>query len=244
MTEPPTETDPASDRPFTWLEPAHPESDAETAAAVGSAAVPGSAVAIPESVPYQVQAYPVPTRTYPTQAYGRSLPAEVYPPQPAEDAPWPVVTGEPPRIRRRRSVGLILIIALVVLLAGGATAAFVLIGPASSRGSATPAAAVEGFLDGIYEKHSAKEAGRYVCTRARNDAELDQIVFNVKTFKQEFTSPRTAWTYPNIQPNGRQAAATVTLTMSTANEQVSQHRFELLLVDDRGWWVCDVRPLT
>ena len=243
MTEPPAEsTAPGSDEPFSWLEPSTPAGDTP---GVEHSATPGSAVAVPESVPYEVQAYPMPpyNQTYPTQTYGRSLPAQVYPPQPDEDTPWPLVTGEPPRRRRRPSLVLWLILALVVVLAGGATAAFVLIGPASSRGAATPADAVEGFLDAIYGKHSAKDAARFVCARARNDAELDQIVFGVKTFEQEFSSPRTTWTYPEIKPNGKQATATITLSMSTANDQVAEKRFELLLVDDRGWWVCDVNTL-
>ncbi len=237
---------PGSDQPFAWLGSAEPTFNATASApAVGAAAVPGSAVALPESVPYEVQAYPMPTyiQTYPTQTYGRSYPVEVYPAQPADDTHWPLVSGEPPRRRRRPPLILGLIIALVVVLAGGATAAFVLIGPSSSRGSATPEEAVEGFLDAIYGRHSAKDAARFVCERSRNDAELDQIVFGVKTFEQEFTSPRTSWAYPSIQPTGRQATATVTLRMSTADEQVSERRITLLLVDDRGWWVCDVQTL-
>jgi hypothetical protein len=239
------ESTPGSDQPFAWLDPAPTLSDSSGTPAVGSAAVMGSAVALPESVPYEVQAYPMPTygQTYPTQTYGRTYPAEVYPPQPADDAPWPLVSGQPPRPRRRPPLMLGLIIALVLVVAGGATAAFVLVGPSSSRGSATPAEAVEGFLDAIYGKHSAKEAARFVCERARDDAELDQIVFGVKTFEQEFASPRITWAYPAIQPNGQQATATVTLTMNTANEQVSERRLTLLLVDDRGWWVCDVQTL-
>ena len=44
-----------------------------------------------------------------------------------------------------------------------------------------------------------------------------------------------------IRPSGRQASAEVTLTMTTLNEQVSSRAVTLLLVEDRGWWVCDVR---
>ena len=221
MTEPPADpTEPRSDS-FAWLQPA-PRTQ------TGSAATGGA----------PISAY---NQTYPSQTYGRSYPAEVYPPQPSDDAPWPLVSGEPPRARRRPSLVLGLVIALVVVLAGGATAAFLLIGPASSRGSASPAAAVDGFLDGIYGKHSSKDAARFVCARARNDQELDQIVFAVKTYEQEFTSARTTWTYPDIHPAAGQATAEVTLTMTTANEQVAEKQITLLLVDDRGWWVCDVQ---
>jgi hypothetical protein len=233
MSEPPVDPTAAQADSFHWLEPSHkPEA--------GSPSPGGGAVA----VPYDVQAYPLPSRnpTYPIQVYGRDHPAEVYPPQPSDDSPWPLIRGEPPVLRRRRPWLVIgSIIALIVVLAGGATAAFVLIGPASSRGSGTPAEAVDGFLDGIYAKHSAKDAGRFVCERARNDQELDQIVFGVKTFEQEYTSARTTWSYPDIRPAGGQAEARVTLRMTTANEQVATKEITLLLVDDRGWWVCDVQ---
>src|SRR5262245_37771616 len=179
MTEPPTDPAAAEADPFHWLEPS-------PRPAIGSAPVTGGAVAVPESVPYDVQAYPMPTQAqnYELQTYGRDHPAEVYPPQPSADSPWPLIRGEPPVPQPRRpSLVLGLIIAVVVVLAGGATAAFVLIGPTSSRGSASPGDAVDGFLDGIYAKHSSKDAARFVCERARNDQELDQIVFGVKTFE-------------------------------------------------------------
>lgn len=218
----------------------------------------------PHSIPYEVQAYPMPSqppRSYPAQSYpaqvfpaqvfpAHVLPAQVhptrafpdvYPPQPTDDMPWPLVAGEPPVPPRRRvalAVGIAL--AVLVLLGGAGTAAYFLVGPAKARGAAQPSAAVEGFLGAVYTTHSAKDAAAFVCPRARNNAELDQIVFTVKTFEKDYASPRTTWTYPQIQPVGRQASAAVTLTLTTAHEQVSQKTITLLLVNERGWWVCDV----
>ena len=85
----------------------------------------------------------------------------------------------------------------------------------------------------------AEECG-YVCERARDESELDQVVFGVKTFEKDYPSPRTTWTYPPIVPQGSTAAASVTLTLTTANEQVATKQVRLLLVHDRGWFVCDV----
>jgi hypothetical protein len=56
-----------------------------------------------------------------------------------------------------------------------------------------------------------------------------------------YTAAHTTWRYPAIRPEGRQAAAQVTLTMTTANQQVASRQVTLLLVDHRGWSVCDVR---
>jgi hypothetical protein len=196
------------------------------------------------AIPYEVQAYPMPSYpsdVYPPSSYsGRGYPGQLYPPQPAADAQWPLVAGEPPPQRRRPLLVIGIVVALVLVLGGGGLAAYFLVA-GRTLGSATPAGAVEGFLDAVYTKHNGKEAAGFVCPSARDESELDQVVFGVKTFEKDFPSPRTSWTYPEIRPDGRQAKADVTLTLATANEQVSQKRLTLLLVDDRGWWVCDVQ---
>ncbi|HEY7223017.1 MAG TPA: hypothetical protein VH561_05295 [Micromonosporaceae bacterium] len=180
-------------------------------------------------------------RAYPGRTYGRAQPGEAaYPEQPPEDAVWPLVTGTPPR-PRRRLLGITLVVTLVLLLAGGVAGAWVLIDPAGLRGADTPGQAVDGFLAAVYETHDARAAGRNVCGRARNDADLDQLVFQVKQNQGAYTAAQTTWSYPPIRIEGRQAAAEVTLTMTTANEQVASRVITVLLVDDRGWWVCDVR---
>jgi hypothetical protein len=196
------------------------------------------------AIPYEVQAYPMPaypTDVYPASSYsGRGYPNQLYPPQPPADAPWPLVAGEPPPARRRPLLLVGIVLTLVVVLAGGGTAAYLLVN-GRNAGAAAPADAVEGFLDAVYTKHSGEDAARFVCPRARNESELDQVVFGVKTFEKDYPSPRTSWAYPQIHPNGQEATALVTLTLVTANEQVAEKRITLLLVDDRGWWVCDVQ---
>lgn len=197
-----------------------------------------------ERRPAVVQAYPMPT--YPTDVYpassysGRGYPNQLYPPQPPADAQWPLVAGEPPPTRRRPLLWVGIVVALVVVLGGGGTAAYLLVS-GRNAGAAAPADAVEGFLGAVYITHSGEDAAGFVCPRARNQAELDQAVFEVKTFEKDYPSPRTTWTYPEIRPSGQQATALVTLTLVTANEQVSEKRITVLLVDDKGWWVCDVQ---
>jgi hypothetical protein len=219
-------TDPAA-------EPWSPASELERRGAVEARAVP-----------YEVQAYPMPT--YPTDVYpassysGRGYPNQLYPPQPPEDAQWPLVAGEPPPTRRRPLLVVGLVLALVIVIGGFGAAAYVLV-DGRDAGSAAPADAVEGFLDAVFTKHSGKDAAAYVCPRARSEAELDQVVFGVKTFEKDYPSPRTSWAYPQIRPDGATASAVVRLTLTTANEQVAEKQITLLLVDDKGWWVCDVQ---
>jgi len=178
----------------------------------------------------------------PAAPYGYPVEAEVYPPQPAADAQWPLVSGQPPRPRPR--LGPVLLALLVVLVLGGLAAAFAVVGPVGDRGSGTPAEAVDGFLGGIYGTHSAKDAARFVCENARDDNELEQIVFQVRQLEESYSSARTTWNYPDIQADGRRASAQVTLTMTTANEQLATRTVALELVDNRGWWVCDITIAT
>jgi hypothetical protein len=178
-----------------------------------------------------------PGRVYQSRGYGRE--DLHYPPQPPEDAQWPPVSGEPPR-RRWRPPLAVLIVLLVLALAGGTVAAFVYIGPASARGSRTPGEAVDGFLGAIFTNHDARAAARFVCARARNDDELDQTVFNVRNTDSEYAGALVTWAYATIRPTGDSAQVPVTLTLKTANDQVADRQITVALVDDRGWWVCDI----
>ena len=215
--------------PPDYSDPLHGISDLPRRPVVGSAPVTGGF-----SVPDQ----PVPYRDYPGRMYGRTPPTDAYPDPPSANAPWPVVAGEAPR-PRRRMLGVVVAAIALVVIAGGVAGAWLLVGP-SMRGDETPEAAVNGFLTGIYETRDAGDAGRHVCERARDDAELDRIVFEVRQHAEAFTAARTTWEPPTVRTEGRSATADVTLTMTTLNEQVATRAITLLLVDDRGWWVCDV----
>lgn len=153
----------------------------------------------------------------------------------------PLALGESPRPTRRRGFALIAVV--VALLAGVVVTTYLLAGSIGGRGADTPEQAVDGFLAGIYETRDPRVAGTFVCDSARDDAELDRIVFQVSQHDQAYTGARTTWSYPTIRTEGRRAAADVTLTMTTANEQVANRLVTLLLVDDGGWWVCDVRTV-
>lgn len=143
--------------------------------------------------------------------------------------------------RKRRRPGFALIAILVALVGAGVVTTSVLAGLPSSSGANSPEQAVDGFLAAIYDDHDPRAAGRYVCERARDDEELDRLVLRVSQQEAEYPGSQTTWAYPPIQREGRTAAAEVTLTMTTPNEQVASRVVTFLLVDDGGWWVCDVR---
>ena len=172
--------------------------------------------------------------------YGRGVNTDEYPPRRRRDDT--VVVGEPPRPPRRgRDFRLIAVV--VAVLAAVVVATYLIADPLGGRGADTPEQAVDGFLSGIYEARDPQAAGSFVCDSARDEAELDQIVFQVTQYEEAYTGARTTWSYPPIKVDGRGAAATVTLTMTTANEQVATRDVTLVLVEDGGWWVCDVRTV-
>jgi hypothetical protein len=172
----------------------------------------------------------------PSRLYGRGAPTDEYPQQSL------VVAGKPPRPRRRRR-GFQLFAVAVTLLAAVLVATYVLAGQSAERGANSPDQAVEGFLTNIFDAHDATAAGTFVCASARNDDELSRTVLQAIVQEQGYTGAQTTWSYPPIRTEGRRAAADVALTMTTANEQVASKSITVLLVDDNGWWVCDIRTV-
>jgi hypothetical protein len=151
----------------------------------------------------------------------------------------------PPSRRRPRRPGLLASLALVVavlLCGGGGTTAFIVVQQEQPRGGDEPRDAIEGFLEEVFTNHSAAGAAQYVCPQARDAEHLNELVTRVAEFQDRFNEPRTRWEYPPVEEDGRRAAATVTLTLTTADEQEATRKVRLLLVEIRGWWVCDAEP--
>jgi hypothetical protein len=176
----------------------------------------------------------------PARPYGRTPGVDAYPEAPAADAPWPVVAGEAPRTRRRGALGIVVAIAVVLLIGAGVSAAWLLVGP-GARGDDTPQEAVDGFLTGVYQSHDASDAAGHVCERARDQGELGRIVSAVSQQDDAYPGAHTTWTTTTLSIAGRQATADVTVSLTTVNEQVANRSLTLELIDDRGWWVCDVQ---
>src|SRR5690606_25963731 len=128
----------------------------------------------------------------------------------------------------RRGRGFTVFGVAVALLGVVVVATYLLAGSLSGRGADTPEEAVDGFLSATYEARDPRAAGTFVCESARDEATLDQIVFQVTLHEQAYTGARTTWSYPPIRTEGHRAAADVTLTMTTANEQVASRLVTLI----------------
>jgi hypothetical protein len=195
-----------------------------------------------ENLPWSGGAAPSPAVPFPApQPPVTQSPAAHAPAAQAPTTQAPVTQGSATQPRRRRRPGFALIAVLVALVGVGVVTTSMVAGLPNWSGANSPEQAVDGFLAAVYDTHDPHEAGRFVCERARDDQELDRLVQRVSQQAEEYPGSRTTWAYPPIQREGRTAAAEVTLTLTTANEQVATQAVTLLLVDDGGWWVCDVR---
>jgi hypothetical protein len=145
-------------------------------------------------------------------------------------------------LRRRRAgllAGLLLSLLIVVCLAGG-TGAYLLVQHAQPVGSTQPQAAVDGFLGAVFTDHDPDKAGEFVCARARDPRDLQRLVEKVSEVEERYRSPRTTWQIGPTRRGDHEASVPVRLTLTTGDDQVAEHEITLLLVDQRGWWVCDV----
>jgi hypothetical protein len=155
--------------------------------------------------------------------------------------PGPVAAKPGPRRVGPAALATAVFITVLALCLGGGAVSFFVVQSLEPRGTATPESALEGFLRAVFVDRDADRAADFVCADNRNDEELARLVFEVRTFTSRYSSADTRWTYPGVRRTGkREASADVTLTLSTVDQRVSEKRVRLLLVDDSGWWVCEV----
>jgi hypothetical protein len=149
--------------------------------------------------------------------------------------------SQPYRPARRPGLIASLILGLAVALCiGGGLEAFALVQDAQPRGSTDPKVAVDGFLSAVFSSHSPAAAADFVCSRNRNVEELTKMVERIRAFEEQFESPRTSWDTQDVEVNGRSAATTVRLRLTVDAAQVAEERLRLKLVEQRGWFVCEV----
>lgn len=145
----------------------------------------------------------------------------------------------PHRPRVGPLAGLVLGLLVLLCLAGG-TGAYLLVQHAQPVGSAQPQGAVNGFLAAVFTDHDADKAGEFVCSRARDPSQLQRLVDKVNEVEAGYRSPHTTWQIGPVRTGDHEATAPVRLTLTSADDQVAEHEITLRLVDQRGWWVCDV----
>jgi hypothetical protein len=138
-----------------------------------------------------------------------------------------------------RLAGLTLVL-VVVLCLGGGTGAYFLLDATEPRGQLDPAAAVNGFLRAIFTEHDSDHAADFVCPAAARSGDLRDLVNKIRDFEDQFAGGRTSWSDPTISVHRHRATATLALSFDRDGQQLAQRRLELLVVDQRGWWVCAV----
>lgn len=145
---------------------------------------------------------------------------------------------------RRKGAGLaaLALFACLVACLGGGLGAYLLVERLQPRGSANPAQAIDGFLTAVFDEKDPGVAARFVCPDSRDERQLATLVYEIATFEARYDSSPTSWTYPTVEvaTSRRSATATIELTLTQGRNELAQKRIRLILVDDHGWWVCDV----
>jgi hypothetical protein len=165
------------------------------------------------------------------------------PPQPPPLAPheWYQQAAPPPKKRKGLLIGILSAVFVLFLAAGGASA-YVLTRD-NTKGQATPAAAVDGFLTAVYTNHDATAATRYVCPQARDRAKLAAKIDEIRQRDSKYELPKYSWRAPQAdkQATADEARMTTVVTLRTGNEQKAQQPLLFVTTRHNGWWVCEVK---
>lgn len=157
---------------------------------------------------------------------------------------YPPYGEAPPAPKKKRGLLIASIVLAVALLlcGGGGTAAFLVLRNAESgEGAPTPTEAVTGFLTAVYTEQDAARAATLVCPAARDAKAIAKRVKQVQDLSQTYKSPRFSWLIPVVgDQNQERAIVSVKVTMATADEKVSHQELKFTVVQESGWWVCEV----
>ncbi|GAA2593658.1 hypothetical protein GCM10010435_85830 [Winogradskya consettensis] len=147
------------------------------------------------------------------------------------------------RPRRRTGRWIVLALVLVLLLfAGGTVSAYLLLRDADSgKGAPDPATAVDRFMTAIYTQQNATAAENLVCREARDAAELQTRVNQIRAYATEYQAPSFSWENPSVSGlSTERATVGVQLTMTTDDEKSAEQRLTFTVIRKTGWLVCDV----
>jgi hypothetical protein len=182
-----------------------------------------------------------PPAGYPPAGYPTGYPPAGGPLDPGNMAGQFAVLESPAPKRRRGLVIGIVVAALVVVAGGGGIGAFLLTRD-TSKGQATPTAAVTGFFTAIYTDNNVTEASRFVCADSRDPAKLTTKINEIKAQDTKYNNPRYSWSNPESQPNGPdETIVTSTVTVATSNEQKASQNLRIVATRHNGWFVCEIQ---
>ncbi|MFC6015516.1 hypothetical protein ACFP2T_04805 [Plantactinospora solaniradicis] len=188
---------------------------------------------------------PAPPPPYGQPGFGQSGPGDPYPDAAgAATAPGYAPIGLAPAPRKRRGLlfaSIALATTLLFCVGGGVSAYLLLRNADRGEGAAEPAAAVDDFLKAVYTDRDADRAASLTCPEARDDDKIAAKVEEVTEQTSTHDTPRFRWTEPKIdEQDTERALVSTTLTMTTGDERTVDQLLGFIVVEENGWWVCDV----
>jgi hypothetical protein len=234
---------PAEGAPPTWPEAAPQYPPAVDPFATGAQApIPPAPAAYPPQPPGA--AYPPQT---PGAAYPPQTPDAAYPPRPPDAAyPPPGFEAAPPADPAPRRRGLLItsiVLGLALLLCGGGGvgAWLYLTKVDRGQGADAPEAAVDEFLDAVYDKRDAERAAELVCSHARDMTEITKKIDEVEAYAEKYKNTRFDWDDPKVDEQTEdRAKVSVKVTASTGDEREATLDLTFTVIRESGWWVCEV----
>ncbi|HEX2355600.1 MAG TPA: hypothetical protein VHI50_03935 [Micromonosporaceae bacterium] len=189
----------------------------------------------PRTPPPHAPAYPTP----PGASYPPQVPPPAYPPPGLGSMP---PAGPAPRKRRGLLItSIVLGVALLLCGGGGAGAWLYLNRMERGQGADAPEAAVEQFLDAVYDEQDADQAAELVCRHSRDKAEITKKVDEVKAYAQKYKNASFDWDDPKVEEKTQdRAKISVKVTASTGDEREAAVDLTFTVIRDSGWWVCEV----
>jgi hypothetical protein len=158
--------------------------------------------------------------------------------------PYPPV--QPPRpVSTTLKVVLISLAAFFALGASGVVSAFIWARSYAMQptGADSPAKAAEKFVRTFYVMQNPVEARDSVCPQARDDKAIAAQIDEVRKFMASGGQPKLTYHTPQlVEQRSDTAVLRVELDFNAAGMKASTQTLTLDAVNDKGWWICSVRP--
>jgi hypothetical protein len=180
------------------------------------------------------------------------LPPAADPYQPDRPAAWPAPVPygypapPPPRpTSKALKIVAIALAAVFALCVSGGVSAFIWVRNTAAQppGADKPDRAAQVFLTAYYRAQRAEDARKAVCPKARDSRKIAAQIAEIKAFTAGYDKPAFTWDTPRVSDRSADTATvSVELTMTTADLMLSKQQLTLDAVQDKGWWICAVRP--
>src|SRR5262245_5208625 len=188
---------------------------------------PDPPVAVPAAAP----------QDYPSSPVMPSMPVYGYP-------GYPLAPPPPRKKSKALKIFLILLAAVFALCVSGSVAAFIWVRNTAAQptGAGTPDKAAEAFMNAYYRTQDPADAKKAVCAQARDEDKIAAQIADIKQFAKNYDKPTFTWATRVSDRTATKATVTVELTMTTDDMKSSKQQLMLDAVEDKGWWICAVRP--